>query len=66
MFLSSIQVDQFDIEYEKLRDDLLTRKSSDSDEIYNRKLELANTMEAANRVFQHFADTGKVELKALD
>ena len=66
MFLSIRHVEQFEIEYEKLRNDLLTRKETDSDAIYHRKLDLANTMENAYRVFSHFAETGKVELKALD
>ena len=65
-FLTEEQIIQFETEYDNLREDLLTRDSKDSDAIYHRKLELANLMENANRVFLHFAETGKVELKALD
>ncbi len=65
-FLQEEQITQFESEYSKLREDLLTRKESESNEIYHRKLEIANVMESAHRVFLHFAETGKVSLEALD
>jgi hypothetical protein len=65
-FVSEKSIRKFEKKYNELREDLLTRNSSDSDSVYNRKLELLNTMENANRVFLYFAETGKVDLKALD
>lgn len=65
-FLQEEQIQQFETEYEKLREELLTKKENESDTVYYRKIELANLMESAKRVFLHFAETGKVELEALD
>jgi hypothetical protein len=65
-FLSEEQIEQFETEYSKLRDDLLIHKETEPLAVYHRKLELANLMESAHRVFLHFAETGKVELEALD
>lgn len=65
-FLQEEQIQQFETEYEKLRDELLSKKENESDVVYERKLDLANLMETAKRVFLHFAETGKVELVALD
>lgn len=66
MIITDEIVDRFEEEYDKLRDDLLSHKEGDHVEVYHRKLELANTMENARRVFLHFAETGKVEIAALD
>jgi len=52
--------------YEKMRSKLLVRDSNDSDEVYARKLEIANTMECANRVIEHFLNTrGEVTWKVI-
>lgn len=61
-FLTDEQIEQFEKEYSKLRDKLLTRKESEKIEIFHRKLELANMMEYAHRVFLLFAETGNVEI----
>ncbi|CAN5950742.1 unnamed protein product [Sphagnum jensenii] len=60
-FLTQDQIDQFETEYDLLREKLLLRDEKDSDELYHRKLEIANTMESAWRVFLHFAETDGVD-----
>ncbi len=61
-FLKEEQIVQFEEKYTKLREELLTHKETEPDQVYRRKLELANQMEYANRVFLHFAETGEVEI----
>ena len=61
-FLTEEQIQQFEKEYTRVRDELLTHKETEHISLYHRKLELANQMEHANRVFLHFAETGKVEI----
>lgn len=61
-FLKEEQISQFEEKYSKLRDELLLHKETEHVQVYHRKLELANQMEHANRVFLHFAETGEVEI----
>ncbi len=62
-YLQKDQIEQFELEYDKIREELLT--FGENEKVNSRKIELANLLEIARRVFLDFAETGKITINSL-